>query len=228
MRIELQSVSKGKGIALPAISCAFESGEATRAVCETEQRPTVLGLIASGRMRPETGRVLLDGDDRARREVRRRTALVDAPDVSDPEPNVSLGGTIAEELLFIGIPGTPVQVRRWAEQLGVAEHLALPIADVLPAVRVRVLCELAILREGIEAIVLVSPDRHGGHPSEWWAIAQNLAERGFAVLVIAGSAADAALAAGEPGTESEPQTEVAAAAASPTNRTPASAEEAQA
>lgn len=197
MRIELQSVGKGKGIALPASSCAFESGEVTRAVCETEQRPTVLGLIASGRMRPDTGRVLLDGDDRARREIRRRTALVDAPGVSDPEPNVALGGAIAEELLYVGIPGTPVQVRRWAEDLGVAEHLALPIADVPPAVRVRVLCELAVLRDGIEAIVLVSPDRHGGQPDEWWAVAQRLAARGFAVLAIAGIAADAALAAGE-------------------------------
>lgn len=193
MRIELQSVSKGKGIALPATSCAFESGRVARAVCETEQRPTVLGLIASGRMRPDTGRLLLDGDDRARREIRRRTALVDTPGISEPEPNVSLGGAIAEELLYIGIPGTPVQVRRWAEQLGVAEHLALPIADVTPAVRVRVLAELAALRDGVEAIVLVSPDRHGGQPSEWWAIAERLAARGFAVLVIAGSAADAAL-----------------------------------
>lgn len=194
MRIELQSVSKGKGIAQPATSCTFESGVVTRAVCETEQRPTVLGLIASGRMRPDTGRVLLDGDDRARLEIRRRTALVDTPGISEPEPNVSLGGAIAEELLYIGIPGTPVQVRRWAEQLGVAEHLALPVADLAPAVRVRVLAELAALRDGIEAIVLVSPDRHGGQPAEWWAIAERLAARGFAVLVIAGSAADAALA----------------------------------
>lgn len=201
MRIELQSVSKGRSIALPATSCAFESGRVTRAVCETEQRPTVLGLIASGRMRPDTGRVLLDGDDRARREIRKRTALVDTPGVSEPEPNVSLGGAIAEELLYVGIPGTPVQVRRWAEQLGVAEHLALPIADVTPAVRVRVLAELAALRDGIEAIVLVSPDRHGGHPAEWWAIAERLAARGFAVLVIAGSAADAALANDEARTD---------------------------
>lgn len=193
MRIELQSVSKGKGIALPTTSCAFASGENTRAVCETEQRPTVLGLIAAGRMQPDTGRVLLDGDDRARREIRRRTALVDAPGVSDPDPNVSLGGAIAEELLYAGIPGTPLQVRRWAEQLGVAEHLATPIADVSPTVRVRVLAELATLRDDVEAIVIVSPDRHGGQPGQWWAIARRLAQRGYAVLVIAGSAADAAL-----------------------------------
>lgn len=193
MRIELQSVSKGKGIALPTTSCVFASGEITRAVCETEQRPTVLGLIAAGRMQPDTGRVLLDGDDRARREIRRRTALVDAPGVSDPDPNVSLGGAIAEELLYAGIPGTPLQVRRWAEQLGVAEHLATPIADVSPTVRVRVLAELATLRDDVEAIVIVGPDRHGGQPGQWWAIARRLAQRGYAVLVIAGSAADAAL-----------------------------------
>lgn len=198
MRIDLQSVSKGKGIALPAISCAFESGMASRVVMETEQRPTVLGLIAAGRMRPDTGRVLLDGHDSARRELRRRVALVDAPGVSDPEPGVSLGGAIAEELMFAGIPGTPLEVRRWAEQLGVAEHVSTPMADLAPAVRIRTLSEFATLRDDIEAVVLVSPDRHGGQPHDWWSIAERLAERGFAVLTVAGSAADAALTAGTP------------------------------
>jgi hypothetical protein len=45
-----------------------------------------------------------------------------------------------------------------------------------------------VLRRGVEAIVLVSPDRHGGEPAAWWAIAEDFAARDLAVLVIAGQA----------------------------------------
>lgn len=62
MRIELRGVSKGRrGQSLQTTSIGFESGRATLARVETEQRPTVLGLIASGRMRPDTGGVVIDG-----------------------------------------------------------------------------------------------------------------------------------------------------------------------
>ena len=43
--------------------------------------------------------------------------------------------------------------------------------------------------------MLVAPDRHGGDPLEWWALARGLADRGFAVLVIAGDASAAAIGA---------------------------------
>ena len=47
MRIELRGVSKGRrGQSLQTTSIGFESGRATLARVETEQRPTVLGLIA--------------------------------------------------------------------------------------------------------------------------------------------------------------------------------------
>lgn len=197
MRIELDRVVKQGGVALPPTSLAVESGEAVRVVVETEQRPTVLGLVASGRMRPDEGAVLLDGEAGRRREVRHRTALVDAPAVSDPEPDVSLAGAIAEELLFAGVPGDPRSVRRWAAQLGVEAERELPMADVEPATRIRVLTELAVLRDRVEAVVLVSPDRHGGDPRAWWAQARRLAARGFAVLVLCGEAADALLRADE-------------------------------
>ena len=62
MRIALHEVSKGRnGQALPLTSLEFHTGAVRYALAETEQRPTVLGLIASGRMRPDTGRVSIDG-----------------------------------------------------------------------------------------------------------------------------------------------------------------------
>lgn len=195
MRIELRGVAKGRdGQALGTTTVGFESGRATLARAETEQRPTVLGLIASGRMRPDAGTVVIDGKADAS-AIRRRVALVDAPDVCDPAPNVTVAGVAAEELMFAGVPSNPVSVSRWLGQLGL-DHLArAPIANVDPHARLRLLTELALLRDGVEGLVLVSPDRHGGDPIEWWELAKRLAERGFAVLVIAGDASAAAIGA---------------------------------
>jgi len=195
MRIELRGVGKGRrSEALPPTTVGFESGRATLARAETEQRPTVLGLLASGRMRPDTGTVTIDGRADAA-AIRRTVALVDAPDVSDPAPNVTVAGVAAEELMFAGVPSNPVSIARWLDDLGLRDVARIPIANVEPVVRLRLLTELAILRDDVEGLVLVSPDRHGGDPLEWWGLAKRLADRGFAVLVIAGDASAAAIGA---------------------------------
>ena len=197
MRVRLDQVEKGRrGEALAGASLTFRSGRATLAVAETEQRPTVLGLIASGRMKPDAGRVVLDDDEdrRARGALRRRTALVDAPDVSEPAPNIAVAGVVAEELMFAGLASDPVSARRWLDDHGLRSSSRLPIADLAPAHRLRILLELAAARPGVDGLVLVSPDRHGGDPVQWWRLAQEFASRGFAVLVIAGEAAASALA----------------------------------
>lgn len=195
MRIELRGVAKGRrGQALASTTIGFESGRATLARAETEQRPTVLGLLASGRMRPDIGTVTVDGRADAA-SIRRAIALVDAPGVSDPAPDVTVAAVAAEELMFAGIPSNPVSVSRWLDDLGLRAVARVPIANVDPDVRLRLLTELALLRDGVEGLVLVSPDRHGGDPLEWWTLARRLADRGFAVLVIAGDASAAAIGA---------------------------------
>jgi hypothetical protein len=194
MRVDVTGVSKGRGgVALPETSTAFASGEVTLVVAETEQRPTILGLIASGRMRPDTGEVIVDGRVDAA-ALRRRVALVDAPDVSDPAPNVAVMAVVAEELMFAGRRADPIATMRWLDAVGSRDLAGTPIADVAPVRRLRLLLELATLRKGVEALVLVSPDRHGGDPREWWTLAREFADRGNAVLVVAGAASAATLA----------------------------------
>lgn len=194
MRVTLDAVRKGRdGLALPPISLAFETGAARIVPAETEQRPTVLGLIASGRMKPDAGAVRIDGRTDAA-ALRRRVALVDAPDVCDPAPDVAVFGLVAEELMFAGLPSHPVAVLRWLDDAGMRELARVPIADVAPRERFRLLLELTALRRSVEAMVLVSPQRHGGHPDEWWSLVEEFAGRGYGMLVISGVASTAALA----------------------------------
>ncbi len=198
MKIVLDAVAKGRAQrSLPETSTSYETGQATLAVAETEQRPTVLGLVASGRMKIDAGSVTIDGRADAG-AIRRRVALVDAPVVSEPEPNVTVAGVVAEELMFAGHAPTPFAAQRWLEGIGLESLASLPIGNIEAAQRIRMLLELAALRPGVEGLVLVAPDRHGGEPAAWWRIAEEFAERGLAVLVIAGQASQTAIDALDP------------------------------
>jgi len=198
VKIVLDHVAKGrKGGILPATDATFTSGRVTLATAETEQRPSVLGLIASGRMRPDSGTVTIDGR-RSPRRMRKVVALVDAPDVNDPAPDVAVVGVVEEELMFAGRRADPLSARRWLDEHGWRTLARTPIGQLDADDRIRMLLELAALRRGIEALVLVSPDRHGGDPRHWQRIAQDFAARGFAVLVVAGTAAATALEAEPP------------------------------
>lgn len=193
MRVELVDVTKGRDASsLPATSLSFQTGSATFSRAETAQRPTVLGLIASGRMKPETGSVTIDGKPDTKR-MRAEIALIDAPDVCEPNSNATVAGVTAEELMFAGRPDHPIAVSRWLAEHGWQELSRTTMATLEPTTRVRLLTELAVLRQGVGALVIVSPDRHGGNPLEWWRVARQLAARGYAVLVIAGDAAATAI-----------------------------------
>ena len=226
MRVTLTDVSKGRdeGV-LPTTTLSFQTGDAVLVCAETEQRPTVLGLLATGRMRPDTGSVEIDGVTNPGL-LRTRVALIDALDVSEPDSNISVAGVVAEELMFAGRRSNPVAARRWLGRHDLSDIANRPFGTVAPSERLRILLELAVLRPGVEGFVLVSPDRHGGSPRAWWTLAREFAGRGFAVLVIAGVAAQEALGSAaapaatrayaaapgaelsadkEPATESEPQ-----------------------
>ncbi|GAA4767682.1 hypothetical protein GCM10023351_08900 [Microbacterium gilvum] len=161
---------------------------------EGAQRPTVLALILGGRMHPDTGETTLDGRADAR-GLRRAVALVDAPDVSAPADDLPLAVVLHEELAFAGVRGARRATRRMLADLDLVAHRATPMGELPADIRVRALAETAAQGRGVEALVLVSPDRHGGDPGGWHDIAVRWADRGFAVVVLAGAAAAAAVVA---------------------------------
>ncbi|MFT4233689.1 MAG: hypothetical protein QM607_01585 [Microbacterium sp.] len=189
MKITASGISKGE--VLPQQDVVYASGEVTLVAVEGGQRPSVLGLILSGRMAPDTGDVAPEAL-RHSRPLRDQVVLVDAPEVNAPDDAVALKDVLIEDLVY-ACPGGRVAAAKAARTLladeNAAEFARTAIHEVPAEVRVRLLCEAAVRHPGTTGLVLVAPDRHGGDPRDWYRVARSLADRGLAVVVLAGHAA---------------------------------------
>ena len=173
--------------ALPAFSAALPADRPAFAVAEGERGPMLASLIAAGRLVPDRGEVLLDGaaDPAA---LRRAVALVDTPVVAEPAPSLPVRTVVREDLRFAGRRSRRADADALLERLGLERWGRAPMLDLPPTDRLRLLLELAALRDGVRALVLTSPERHGGAATGWRDLADELTDRGLPVLVIGGAA----------------------------------------
>ena len=176
MRITLAdaAIGSGLGAAVPPLSLTAEPGVTVLAV-ETVERPMLVSLLLGGRLRADSGTVDTDRD---------RVALVDTPVVAEPTPGLSLTTVVAEEFSFAGRAASRGAIRAFLEEHELLGYAKVPVRSLPPAARIRLFCELALLREGIEALVLTSPERHGGDPAAWYPTLTALGERGITVIVV--------------------------------------------
>jgi ABC-2 type transport system ATP-binding protein len=190
-------VGDGPAPALPAISLSYGGPDPVVAIAETELRPTVLSLVASGRMRIDGGSLALDGDDSpgVAARIAERVALVDAPRVNEPADDVALRAVVAEELALAGHRSGRHEVGVILETQGLADLARAPFSAVPAVARIRLLTMLAASRAGVEAVVVTSPERHGGAVAEWMRVLRDLARTGTGVLVVTSEAAAEAIAA---------------------------------
>jgi ABC-2 type transport system ATP-binding protein len=173
--------------ALAPFSARLGADAAAVAVAEGDRGPMLASLIAAGRLVPDGGTVLLDGSaDPA--ALRRAVALVDTPVVAEPAPSLPVRSVVREELRFAGRPSRTRDAEALLTTLDLDRWSRAPILDLPPTDRIRLLLELAALRDGVRALVLTSPERHGGHAREWRRVAEDLTARGLPVLVIGGAA----------------------------------------
>jgi ABC-2 type transport system ATP-binding protein len=172
---------------LPAFSTRLAADRPAYAVAGGERGPVLASLIAAGRLIPDRGEVLLDGrtDPDA---VRRAVVLVDTPVVAEAAPTLQVRTVVREELRFADRPSRARDAASFLTGLGLERWGPAPMLDLPPDDRLRLLLELAALRQGIRALVLTSPERHGGPASGWRRLADEFTARGLPVLVIGGAA----------------------------------------
>ncbi|MCJ1714136.1 hypothetical protein [Curtobacterium sp. VKM Ac-2922] len=188
--IEIQDAGIGDepGAALPRVSAVAGPYRPGIVAVETEQAPVLASLVAGGRMHAEHGRVLLDGhEDPA--VMRRTVALVDTPGVAEPFPVMTLRRIVREELAFAGQRPSRQHVDTVLDELGMTTYADTAVQRVPTAVRVRLLVELALLRDGVTALVITAPERHGGAVDSWFAVVRDVAARGITVLLVTSKAA---------------------------------------
>jgi len=144
---------------------------------------TALALALSGRLQPGRGSVRLDGraDPRA---LRRAVAVVDAPEITEPEPSVPVRTVVAEGLSMAGRSARRAAVRSWLAEHGLAEHASTRMENLPAAERTRLLVDLAAAAEPVEVLVLDTPDRHGGAEQDWYELARRESDRGRAVVLL--------------------------------------------
>ncbi|TWX34004.1 hypothetical protein ES689_15155 [Frigoribacterium sp. ACAM 257] len=196
MRLELDhvAVGTGPGAPLPELTVVADRFVPGFVAVETVDAPVLASLVAVGRMAPSSGHVTLDGSDDAG-AIRASFALVDTPSVAEPFGSLTVAQVAREELALAGLRSDRASTALLLDEIGLAEHRGTRLQALPTELRVRLLCELAVLREGVQGLVLTSPERHGGDVVAWLAVVHDLVARGVTVLTITGYAALAAVEA---------------------------------
>ncbi|MGH1562963.1 hypothetical protein [Mumia sp. DW29H23] len=184
MQLEARGVAvrATHGMMLEPTSVTLRSGAVTVVAGPPGSGHVALALVMAGRLVPTTGSVRLDGE-RAPKRIPEVVAVVDCPGVSEPEDAVPLGTAVGEELAYAKAPNTPGAITRWLRARGVSHLARTRVADVPGDVRISLFAELAASRPGVEALVLVCPDRYGATARHSSDVADSLAEAGYAVAL---------------------------------------------
>ncbi|KRC42674.1 hypothetical protein ASE27_01980 [Oerskovia sp. Root918] len=172
---------------LEATTLSVSSGECVLLAGEPGHGHTALALVATGRLAPYTGTVTLVEDDgsttTSTAELRRVTAVVDVPGISEPDEALTVGDVVAEELSLAGRRSLPGDAKRWLADHDLLDRRGERIDALHGAVRTALLSSLASERKDVRFVVLTLPDRHSGEPSGWWSVAESLASLGYGVMV---------------------------------------------
>ena len=159
---------KGRHSALlPPTSLTVPAGELLLVQGGDQSARTALCLALSGRLRPDSGTVAWGRSTRLE-HLRRHAALVDSPEVNEPERHYRVRDLAAEDLSLIPRRSRPrMSVADWLAGEGLKDLAACWIEELEPAVRLDLLVRLALADSAVELLVFDSPDRHQADPAAW-------------------------------------------------------------
>lgn len=177
------AVGSGASAPVPPLTITAEPGVSVVIAVEGDDRPMHVSLLLAGRLAPDSGEVLVDG--RADRDaLRRRTALVDTPMAAEPDAGLPVRLVVTEELQFAGVPARRRDVDSVLAHHGIAALAREPFRALATDARIRLLTDLALRRPGVDALIITSPERHGGDPAAWFPALAEIAAEGRTVIIV--------------------------------------------
>lgn len=152
---------------LPASNIEAHAGEVLLIQADGQERRTALALALTGRMKPSSGTVTLGHVDTLA-ALRRRSAIINSPDVNEAENYMTVKSLASEDLALV-----PAKFRdrthptAWLVKHGFRDILDKWVEEV-PADRLlHLLLALALSDQDVDLVVADSPDRHTADAQGW-------------------------------------------------------------
>jgi energy-coupling factor transporter ATP-binding protein EcfA2 len=169
---------------LPPTSLRVARGELLLVAGDRQDQRTALALTISGRMKPTSGRITWDESERTK-TLRLASALVDSPNVNEPERHLSVRDLVTEDLALIPRRYRGALLSKpWLKVNRFEDIADLWTEQLPPDRRTELLTALALANPHADLLVVDSPDRHSAHAADWLPRLQELAYDGGRPLAV--------------------------------------------
>jgi hypothetical protein len=152
---------------LPSTTLEARRAEVLLVQADGQERRTALSLALTGRMKPTSGTVALGHDD-SMAALRKRSSIVDSPDVNEPENHLTVRSLVSEDLALV-----PLKFRdrtrptAWLVKHGFRDLLGKWVEELDPNRLLHLQLELALANLDVDLVVVDSPDRHTADVAAW-------------------------------------------------------------
>ena len=182
IEVKKLAINKGRIPIIEPTSLRIKQGDLTLIVGETEVSQVAFALSLAGRMKLSSGSVKIDNNENPEL-LQEIVALVDVPNISEPDDVMKLETIVGEELAIAGQKAMPKHARAFLQQNMISKYAKETFETLHNKIRYDVLMKLASIRPNTKVLLLVEPDRLGGKPEIWWRIAKKYNKLGFTVVV---------------------------------------------
>ena len=182
IEVKKLAINKGHIPIIEPTSLRIKQSDLMLIVGETEVSQVSFALSLAGRMKLSSGSVKIDNEENPEL-LQEMVALVDVPNISEPDDVMKLETIVGEELAIAGRKAMLKHVRAFLQQNKISKYAKETFETLPNKIRYDVLMKLASIRPNTKVLLLVEPDRLGGKPEIWWRIAKKYNKLGFTVVV---------------------------------------------
>lgn len=182
IEVKKLAINKGHIPIIEPTSLRIKQSDLMLIVGETEVSQVSFALSLAGRMKLSSGSVKIDNEENPEL-LQEIIALVDVPNISEPDDVMKLETIVGEELAIAGQKAMPKHARAFLQQNMISKYAKETFETLPNKIRYDVLMKLASIRPNTKVLLLAEPDRLGGKPEIWWRIAKKYNKLGFTVVV---------------------------------------------